>query len=55
MLPRSAKYDIALHPDDMFGSELNRLTKFYEKLGYKKTGKTEIINDRLTLVFYEKD
>ena len=27
----------------------------YEKLGYKKTGKTEIINDRLTLVFYEKD
>ncbi len=27
----------------------------YEKLGYKKTGKTEIVNERLTLVFYEKN
>jgi GNAT superfamily N-acetyltransferase len=26
----------------------------YEKLGYKKTGKTEIVNSRMTLVFYEK-
>jgi GNAT superfamily N-acetyltransferase len=26
----------------------------YEKLGYKKTGKTEIVNARMTLVFYEK-
>lgn len=26
----------------------------YEKVGYKKTGKTEKINDRTTLVFYEK-
>ena len=26
----------------------------YEKVGYKFTGKTEIINDKLTLVFYEK-
>ncbi len=26
----------------------------YEKLGYKKTGKTKIINEKLTLVFYEK-
>lgn len=26
----------------------------YEKLGYKQTGKTEIINSKLTLVFYEK-
>ncbi|MBU3189336.1 GNAT family N-acetyltransferase [Clostridium bowmanii] len=26
----------------------------YEKLGYKKTGKTEIINNKMTLVFYEK-
>ena len=26
----------------------------YEKLGYKKTGKTEIVNEKLTLVFYEK-
>jgi len=26
----------------------------YEKLGYKKTGKTEIINGKMTLVFYEK-
>lgn len=27
----------------------------YEKLGYHKTGKTEIINDKMTIVFYEKD
>lgn len=27
----------------------------YEKLGYRKTGKTEIVNERLTLVFYEKN
>lgn len=26
----------------------------YEKMGYRKTGKTEKINDKLTLVFYEK-
>jgi len=26
----------------------------YEKLGYKKTGKQEQINDKMTLVFYEK-
>ena len=26
----------------------------YEKMGYRQTGKTETINDRLTLVFYEK-
>lgn len=26
----------------------------YEKMGYKKTGKTKVINERLTLVFYEK-
>lgn len=26
----------------------------YEKMGYHKTGKTKIINDKLTLVFYEK-
>lgn len=26
----------------------------YEKLGYRKTGKTEIINSKMTLVFYEK-
>lgn len=27
----------------------------YEKLGYKRTGKTEVINDKMTIVFYEKD
>lgn len=27
----------------------------YEKLGYKSTGTTKVINDKLTLVFYEKD
>lgn len=26
----------------------------YEKMGYRRTGKTESINERLTLVFYEK-
>ena len=26
----------------------------YEKLGFKKTEKTEIINEKMTLVFYEK-
>jgi len=26
----------------------------YEKMGYRQTGKTESINDKLTLVFYEK-
>lgn len=26
----------------------------YEKMGYSQTGKTEIINDKLTLVYYEK-
>lgn len=27
----------------------------YEKLGYHLTGKTEQINDKMTIVFYEKD
>lgn len=27
----------------------------YEKMGYASTGKTEKINDKLTLVFYEKN
>lgn len=27
----------------------------YEKLGYRQTGKTEKINDLMTIVFYEKD
>lgn len=27
----------------------------YEKLGYRQTEKTEIINDKMTLVFYRKD
>ena len=27
----------------------------YEKMGYKKTGKTLVVNDKLTLVFYKKD
>ena len=26
----------------------------YEKMGYQKTGKTEKIKDRMTLVFYQK-
>lgn len=27
----------------------------YEKMGYRQTGKTEALNDKLTLVFYKKD
>ena len=27
----------------------------YEKMGYHPTGQTEVINERMTLVFYEKD
>ena len=26
----------------------------YEKMGYRQTGKTEVINERLTLTFYDK-
>ena len=26
----------------------------YEKLGYRPTGKTQVINDKLALIFYEK-
>ncbi len=26
----------------------------YEKMGYRQTGRTEVVNERLTLVFYEK-
>ena len=28
--------------------------RLYEKMGYHRTERTEIINDRMTLVFYEK-
>ena len=27
----------------------------YEKLGYHQTGQTEMINEKMTIVFYEKD
>ena len=27
----------------------------YEKMGYRQTGETMVINDRMTLVFYKKD
>lgn len=27
----------------------------YEKMGYRQTGKTEVINERMTLTFYEKN
>lgn len=26
----------------------------YEKMGYRRTGKTRVVNERLTLIFYEK-
>ena len=27
----------------------------YEKMGYRQTGQTKVINDKMTLVFYKKD
>ena len=27
----------------------------YEKMGYYQTGKTEVVNDKMTLVFYKKE
>lgn len=27
----------------------------YKKLGYHQTGKTEQVNEKMTIVFYEKD
>ena len=29
--------------------------RLYEKMGYRQTGKTEVITDKMTLVFYKKD
>lgn len=34
--------------------EEKRLCRFYESLGYRQTGEFEIINERLTLVYYKK-
>ena len=48
-----------LHGDD--GWELDTILQekenlhLYEKMGYRQTGKTTVINDRMTLVFYQKD
>ena len=47
-----------IHGDDEWELETilqePRNCYFYEKMGYIQTGKTEVINERLTLVFYEK-
>ena len=43
-----------------FGWELDTILQekgnchLYEKLGYKQTGETKIVNERMTLVFYHK-
>ncbi len=29
--------------------------RLYEKLGYRRTGRVEHVNERMDLVFYEKD
>lgn len=34
--------------------EETSLCNLYEKVGYKKTGKTKIVDNKFTLVFYEK-
>lgn len=45
---------------DAIGWELDTILQekgnchLYEKVGYKQTGKTEVINNKLTLVFYKK-
>ncbi len=39
--------------DTIFQEEGN--CYLYEKMGYCKTGQTEIINDKMTLVYYEKN
>lgn len=26
----------------------------YEKLGYKRTGEAKVVNDKMTIIFYEK-
>ena len=31
------------------------LGHLYEKMGYRKTGQTKVINDKMTLIFYEKE
>ncbi|MFJ7934522.1 GNAT family N-acetyltransferase [Sporosarcina sp. NPDC096371] len=35
--------------------EEQKLCRLYEKLGYSKTGKITKINERMTIVFYEKE
>ena len=49
-----------LHPDierwflDTIKEEA-RNCHLYEKIGYKKTGKSEAVNEKMTLVYYEKN
>jgi GNAT superfamily N-acetyltransferase len=49
-----------LHPDierwflDTIKEEAGNC-HLYEKIGYKKTGKSEAVNEKMTLVFYEKN
>lgn len=38
--------------DTILQEEGNRY--LYEKMGYHRTGKSEVVNDKLTLIFYEK-
>ena len=35
--------------------EEQKLCRLYEKLGYSKTGKVTKMNERMTIVFYEKE
>ena len=48
MFPEAEAWELDC-PDDL---AINR--KCYEKAGYRLTGETEIINDKLTLVYYRK-
>ena len=55
---RAVKLVESIHGAD--GWKLNTILEepgnchLYEKIGYRKTGKTETVNDKMTLVYYEK-
>ena len=40
--------------DTVFEIQQAAYKPLYEKIGYKRTGNTEKINENMTLVFYEK-
>lgn len=45
-------FDIALHPDSMFGSDLDRLVRFYEKNGFVTSNKAVDKNIKIDGQYY---